>query len=497
MTRVPPRRSWNVWFWGLVGAVTAIEVGLLWLGTALVSRTLPCFWAGASVFGWDHTMCTGVGTGPLLYIVPIVVTLVVGASLVVGVTAAVRTLFETRRRVRPVLARAQPARRDIQAVHAEVDPGRSEVVEVDLEEPVCFVHGLLRPTIVISSGLVDQLDDRQLRAVLAHEVRHVAVRDPLKIVAARGLSAAAFPFPVLRDLVDHILLQCELNADEAAATWAGRRTIAETLTRVLFHPRYAVDTAFGAPETARARMARLAGHDPPRVNLSPGRVAASTVSLATIATMATLAFSILPAPPPAYATGDAVPPTDLGWTDTPGPTPDDPRTFERRLHDTCDPTYRMLADTPDPEGHGPDRPDDPLPLVVTDNRGEITIAAFAHQRHAFICQVDRIDPRSWRTVSGTGATVPQDPAGPITALSQHRTTVRDGVLTSLFGTVEPAVDEVTVQLVDGSLVRAATGDGYWLAWWPTATRPGSITAHTEGQPVTEIPPPDITTGSSR
>lgn len=488
---MPSLRSWNGWFWGLVAAVTILELVLLWVGAALASRTVPCFWAGSEMFGWEN--CTAVGTGVWMYVVPIVVSTVILASLVVGVTAATRTIFETRRRVRPILIRTRAARTQLRRIVNETGDDRPEVLEVDLDEPVCFVHGLVRPAIVISSGLVDELDERQLRAVLAHELRHVRVRDPLKVVAARGLSAAAFPFPVLRDLVEHILLQCELNADEVAAASAGPRTIAETLTTVMFHPRYAVDTAFGAPETARARVARLAGHAAPSLSLSRGRLATSFVSLLAVVATATAAFTILPPPPPAYATGDAEPPTHLGWTSAPGPPPGDPQTVERRLHEVCDPSMRMLADSRD---HlAPDLPSEPMPLAVSDSRGQVTVAVFAGGPHAFLCLVDRVDPDAWNVIGGGGPIAPPDAAASTTAIGQHKSTVREGVVTALNGTVGPDVDEIAVELVDGTLVRASIGDGYYVAWWPSAIEPRTVVAFQQGQVVAEIPPPDITGGS--
>ena len=487
-------RSWNGWFWGLVASVTIIELGLLWSGTALASRTVPCFWAGSRLLGWEH--CTAVGAGVWMYVVPLVVTVVILTSLIAGLTAAVRTVVRTRRRVHPVLARTRPARPEVRRTVERIEPTPPEVLEVDLDDPVCFVHGLTRPRIVISSGLVDELDEQKLRAVLAHELRHVHVRDPLKVVAARGLSAAAFAFPVLRDLVNHILLQCELNADEVAAASTGRRAIAETLTHVLFHPRYAVDTAFGAPETARARVARLAGHDPPPLRPSRGRLATSSISLVAIVATAAAAFTILPAPPPAYATGDADPPTDLGWTSAPGPAPGDPQTVERRLHQACDPSMRMLADTPVPDHLGPDHPAAPLPSVASDNRGQITVALFAGDRHVFVCLVDRVDRAAWEVIGGGGTIAPPHARGTNTALVEHRSQVRDGVLTALAGTVGPDVDEVTAELVDGTLARATVANGYYVVWWPTAVEAEVIVARSEGFVVDEIAPPDISTGAS-
>ena len=62
----------------------------------------------------------------------------------------------------------------------------------------------------------DRLSERELRAVLAHEQHHGALRDPLRLAVGRVLCQALFFLPVLRPLHERYADVAELRADAAA-----------------------------------------------------------------------------------------------------------------------------------------------------------------------------------------------------------------------------------------------------------------------------------------
>jgi len=90
------------------------------------------------------------------------------------------------------------------------------VLVVDLAAPLAFCAGWLRPRVYVSTGVLERLSERELRAVLAHEHQHGALRDPLRLAVSQVLWQALFFLPVLRPLHAGYAAAAELTADAAA-----------------------------------------------------------------------------------------------------------------------------------------------------------------------------------------------------------------------------------------------------------------------------------------
>jgi len=92
---------------------------------------------------------------------------------------------------------------------------------VDSRAPLLFCRGLLRPTIVVSRGLLEEFDPQERRAALAHEVAHAASRDPLlgwALLAARAVQ----PWnPGVQLLARAALSEIERRADDRAVAVTG------------------------------------------------------------------------------------------------------------------------------------------------------------------------------------------------------------------------------------------------------------------------------------
>jgi hypothetical protein len=95
---------------------------------------------------------------------------------------------------------------------------------VPLDETVVFTAGALSPTVVISRGAWERLDNDERRAAVAHEIAHVANGD-LWRRAALGL-ASCFGFPGLAAGALRLWdLAAERICDRAAALAVGRSSI--------------------------------------------------------------------------------------------------------------------------------------------------------------------------------------------------------------------------------------------------------------------------------
>jgi Zn-dependent protease with chaperone function len=97
--------------------------------------------------------------------------------------------------------------------------------------PIAFCFGLLRPRIVVSSGLLSRLRPEEQAAAVWHEAFHAHGREPLKCALAR-LAASTFWIPVFADLLARYLLAKELVADRVAVENTSRRALAGALCEV-------------------------------------------------------------------------------------------------------------------------------------------------------------------------------------------------------------------------------------------------------------------------
>lgn len=97
------------------------------------------------------------------------------------------------------------------------------LVFLDRDLPVLFCTGVRRPAIVVSRGTLARLDRGELRAALAHELSHVAGRDPLKSWIVMGLRALMFWNPAFQVVSRALARDAEWLADERGAAACGDR----------------------------------------------------------------------------------------------------------------------------------------------------------------------------------------------------------------------------------------------------------------------------------
>lgn len=132
--------------------------------------------------------------------------------------------------------------------------------------------------IVISTAMVDLLDDDEQRIVLAHERAHARFRHDRYLLASE-LAAAALP--PLRALAERVNYSLERWADEAAAAACGdRRLVAVTLGKVALQANPPTTAGFSGLGVA-ARMGALL--EPPIPNPPRRRVLALWASVAVTA----------------------------------------------------------------------------------------------------------------------------------------------------------------------------------------------------------------------
>ena len=227
------------------------------------------------------------------------VTLVL-VSAAAGLAASGRVALRAAAGSRALRALIRTGRRPVPArIHDEAAvlgcAARLDVVAG--EEAFAVTHGLIRPRILVSTGLAAALTPAEIGAVLAHEREHLRRRHPLRMLAARLAAAWACYLPAGRWLASRAALRYELTADRAAAGRAGRSVLAGALLKLASMPACpaaaAANPAGDGPESLAARVAQLESGRPPRRQPAVSRMLASagTLSLLVPASMCCLAMS--------------------------------------------------------------------------------------------------------------------------------------------------------------------------------------------------------------
>jgi Zn-dependent protease with chaperone function len=175
---------------------------------------------------------------------------VAGGSLPGGWTSAVAALFlgAALLGVSAFVVRRVRALADARRYAREL-PGRGELVITGDEAADAFAVPGQPGRIVVTSGMLDALDERGRAALLAHERAHLTARHHWFTAAAR-LAAAANP--LVGPLAKAVEYAVERWADEAAAQATGdRRLVAQAIARAALaskatRPRRGVLATLGA-----------------------------------------------------------------------------------------------------------------------------------------------------------------------------------------------------------------------------------------------------------
>ena len=209
------------------------------------------------------------------------------AALVLLVLASWRAMQSVRRQrqhtwmaLEPLLSfRSVPASADLADLLRALRLETCTQV-VDLDTPVAVCYGLLRPRLVLSTGLARGLSRAELEAVVRHEQAHLRHRDPLRLILIRALADAVPAVPVLREAAEAVAVEQELAADRDALAAVGADALGGALLKVgdALGPLHGRGAAIGAFSAIDARIDQLLGA-PPRLPPPPRTIPAALVVL--------------------------------------------------------------------------------------------------------------------------------------------------------------------------------------------------------------------------
>lgn len=156
-----------------------------------------------------------------------------------------------RIRLHRILRRSRAVdRREVQSwLEPSSRTTRTPRVLVSPDEVTPFCTGLLRPTIVLPRELVGHDSEATRRAVLEHELSHLAHRDPWTTLLMNTALIVFWPQPLVWLLRRSLRREVERRADERAALRIGVRDYAARLIELREH-------LFARPTPAALSMAR-------------------------------------------------------------------------------------------------------------------------------------------------------------------------------------------------------------------------------------------------
>lgn len=143
--------------------------------------------------------------------------------------------------------------------------------------PQAFTVGWHTPVIVLSSWLIENLDEQEITATVAHELAHIQHRDTLLMFWVHSLCPGGFGLRSLRRQIQHLTVLIENRADTTGAFLTGNPlALASALTKVGKHltsPRSAPVlslTGNGNVSLLRQRVVMLLGEREPILRFNLG-----------------------------------------------------------------------------------------------------------------------------------------------------------------------------------------------------------------------------------
>lgn len=206
------------------------------------------------------------------------------ATLIVGSSILWRRLWQTHRFTSQLSVAATNRRATrLEALHNDASLASLSIVTLATPVPLAFCIGLLRPRIYLSTGMMDTLNNKELKAVLLHEAYHCRRYDPLRTLLADVLAATFFFLPTIVEWRDMFLTSTELAADRYAIELTGRPPLAGAMYKVLTHPQSiqlspAMSSITGFSATS-ARLEQLLDDTPVQPRFSPRNLVISSFAL--------------------------------------------------------------------------------------------------------------------------------------------------------------------------------------------------------------------------
>jgi beta-lactamase regulating signal transducer with metallopeptidase domain len=215
---------------------------------------------------WDHVLDRGA-------------VLLLGGSIVGSILLGiVRLCLMNRTMKREITTQDSCLERRVAALSALRGIGPVCVRLVPFARPLALIYGFRQPTLLLSTWMIEHLDEKEVEAVLIHELVHIQRADYLINWVALMLRDAFFYLPPIRALYRQLQREKELACDDLVAHITQRPlALASALTKVWLFQAETRSTVLA--QTLMAKGEDIEGRVERLLSKTPGRCEKSQPSL--------------------------------------------------------------------------------------------------------------------------------------------------------------------------------------------------------------------------
>lgn len=148
-------------------------------------------------------------------------------------------------------------------------PSDARVVILPSEVPVAFAVGILRPRVIITTGLLELLEPTERRAVVEHELAHLRLGHTRVLFFTSIIAFSYSWLPPVQWAMGGLRREFEASADDQAAAVCGSKPLLLALAKVgIYASNWAV-ASFADSDTLRYRIKRLEAGSTSRSKIVP------------------------------------------------------------------------------------------------------------------------------------------------------------------------------------------------------------------------------------
>lgn len=144
---------------------------------------------------------------------PNTIVFILAAALLVGTLSFLIQLWKTQKLVKGLLVKRVRTSKKINNIIIPL--GLDDKVHLIKDENLfSFCFGILSPHIIITTSLVNGLNNKELQAVFLHEQAHLQGHDPLKTLLGKTIASMFFFLPIFSELNNTMNTDNEILADK-------------------------------------------------------------------------------------------------------------------------------------------------------------------------------------------------------------------------------------------------------------------------------------------